>query len=383
MLFENISPSRRRRSASSRLAFTLVELLVVIAIIGILVSLLLPAVQAAREAARRMQCQNNLKQITLALHNYHDLHDSMPTSMTGSDQYADGTAGSGFHSWMARILPQIEQAALHERIHFEMPLADRTDYSFDSEYLAYSIDPTHVDAPLVASLIPTYLCPSDPESKIQQSVGTPSAPSSYAANIGWPRQSTGPGVSTPVEKQNGVIGLLNPSLSDTWQQPRVRFADITDGLSNTMAVAERVIATVYEVPGDFGLASISSTTPISMRSYCGGSAKGRSLDRWVTYCESVSLADSNYSLSHGHIWMSGWTFAANHFMPVIPINQRNCHVYGGEDDGMNLVTPSSHHEGGMQVSMADGSVRFMTESIDRELYWALGSRNGGEVAIAD
>ena len=70
-------------------------------------------------------------------------------------------------------------------------------------------------------------------------------------------------------------------------------------------------------------------------------------------------------------------------MPVIPINQRNCHVYGGEDDGMNLVTPSSHHEGGIHVSMADGSVRFMSESIDRNLYWALGSRNGGEVVTED
>ena len=69
---------------------------------------------------------------------------------------------------------------------------------------------------------------------------------------------------------------------------------------------------------------------------------------------------------------------ANHFMPVIPINQRNCHVYGGEDDGMNLVTPSSHHSGGVHAAMADGSVRFLSESIDRELYWALGSSNSGD-----
>ena len=373
----------RRNRAFFPGAFTLIELLVVIAIIGILVSLLLPAVQAAREAARRVRCVNHLKQITLALHSYHDLHQSMPVSMTGSDQFADGTAGSGFHSWMARILPQIEQSALYQQIHFESPLAVRTDYAFDSDYLDYTIDSSHIDAGSIASLVPTFLCPSDPESRLQMSLGAATAPGSYAANIGWPRSSTGPGNPTPLLRQNGMIGLLNPAAPDSWQQPRVRFADIRDGLSNTMAVAERVIATVFETTDAFGSTMIAPTTPMAMQSFCGGGSTGRSLERWVRYCEGVTSRTQIYSASHGHAWMSGWTFAANHFMPVIPINQRNCHVYGGEDDGMNLVTPSSHHQGGMHVSMADGSVRFMSESIDRNLYWALGSRNGGEVVTED
>lgn len=371
----------RRNRPTRRLAFTLVELLVVVAIIGVLVGLLLPAVQSTREAARRMQCTNNLKQITLAMHVYHDTHRSMPLSMTGADQFPGG-AGSGFHSWLTRILPQIEQTGLHDLIHFDRSLAARTDYGHDGDYLQYSIGSDHIDAAPSAVMINTYLCPSDPGARLQQTLGTPTAPGSYAGNIGWPRASTGPGMLTPLRRQNGVIGLLNPASPDPWQQPRIRFADVTDGLSNTMAVAERVIAQINSVDTAFGGQIVADTTPIAMQSFCGGGSRGRELTEWVRVCEGVSLADAPYSESHGHAWISGWTFAANHFMPVIPINKRNCHVYGGEDDGMNLVTPSSHHVAGMHVSMTDGSVRFMSESIDQETYWALGSRNGAEVAAA-
>lgn len=366
--------------APIRAGFTLVELLVVIAIIGLLVSLLLPAVQSTREAARRVQCQNHLKQIGLALHNYHAVFDSMPVSMTGADQH-DGGAGSGFHSWLARILPQLEQSALYEQIHFDHSLSDRTDYSFDGDYVDYSIAASHLDAKAAAAIVPAYLCPSDPIAFLQHSVGTQTAPASYAGNIGWPRSSTGPGVVSPLQRQNGVIGLHNPASPDPWQQPRIRLASIRDGLSNTLAVGERMISDVFESSDGFGGSFVSPNTPMAMRSYCGGASKGRALDRWIQYCEGVSQPDARYSNKHGHAWISGWTFMANHFMPVIPINQRNCHVYGGEDDGMNLVTPSSHHPGGIHVAMADGSVRFLSESIDRELYWALGSSNAGDINI--
>ncbi|MCC9600317.1 DUF1559 domain-containing protein [Stieleria sp. JC731] len=362
----------------ARPAFTLVELLVVIAIIGILVALLLPALQSAREAARRLMCQNNLRQVTLALHTYHGTHRCFPNSMTGADQHPGG-AGSGFHSWLARILPQMEQSALHEKIHFEQSLSQRTDYTSDSEYRDYSIAPSHVDADIAGAIVPSYLCPSDPESVQQFSLGIPTGPGSYAGNIGWPKSSLGPERPFPLQRQNGIIGLLNPMSKDPWQQPRIRFADVTDGLSNTIATGERMISRVYESTDVFGGSNIASTTPIAMQSFCGGSSTRRTLATWVRYCEGVSLADAAYSQSHGHAWITGWTFAANHLMPVIPINQRNCHVYGGEDDGMNLVTPSSHHNGGVHLSMADGSVQFVSESIDRELYWAMGSRNGGEV----
>ena len=364
----------QRRSSA---AFTLLELLVVIAIIGVMVGLLLPAVQAARAAARRVQCVNHIKQITLAMHNYHDTQGSMPVSFTGSDQRLGGS-GSGFHSWLARLLPQMEQSALYDQIDFESTLADRIDYASDGDYLDYTLSPGLVDAEEAGVVVEAFLCPSDPGAVMQFSLGIPTGPGSYAANIGLPRRSTSHSIGEPLKRQNGVVGLHNPVSDDTWQKPRIRFADMTDGTANTMAVSERLIATVYSANSIFGHSIVLDTTPISMQSFCAGGSRSRSLEDWVAVCEGVSLSDAPYSESHGHSWMTGWTFAANHFMPVMPINRRSCHVYGGEDDGMNLVTPSSHHAGGVVMSMADGSVSFMTESIDRELYWALGSNNGRE-----
>jgi prepilin-type N-terminal cleavage/methylation domain-containing protein len=354
-----------------RTGFTLIELLVVTAIIGILVGLLLPAVQSSREAARRLQCQNNLKQIGLALHYYHAAYRCLPVSMTGG----------GFQSWLARILPQLEQSALYEQIHFDLALSERTDYSHAGDYLDYRIAPSHRDAEAAGSVVATFLCPSDPLTTLQHSLGTATAPGSYVGNIGWPRGSTGPGVVSPLRQQNGVIGLHNPAAPDAWHKPRIRFADIRDGLSNTLAVGERMIASIYESEDGFGGKFVSPQTPQAMRSYCGGPMRERSLPRWIQICEGVAQPDARYSASHGHAWISGWTFVANHFMPVIPINGRNCHVYGGEDDGMNLVTPSSHHAGGIQAAMADGSVRFVSDSIDRELYWAMGSSNASDINI--
>ena len=370
---------RRSIRPRHRSGFTLVELLVVIAIIGVLVGLLLPAVQAAREAARRMQCANHLKQVTLALHNYHDIYKSFPVSFTGADPAGgDPDGGSGFHSWMARILPQIEQQPLYEAIAFDETLAETPTYGSSSNYLDYRVPTGHVDAAEAATLVPTYLCPSDPQTVLQYSLGTPTAPGSYAANIGWPRRCTGAeGRAAPLARQNGVIGLSNPSSPDTWQQPRIRFADVTDGTSHTLAIAERMVS-FNPAAASGSVPTLNGPTPENMKSFCAGSGGSRSLPLWNRVCENVTFEDTGYIRGHGHAWISGWTFAANHFMPVMPINKRNCHVYGGEDDGMNLVTPSSHHPGGIQVSLADGSVRFLTASVDLPSYWAAGSRDGHE-----
>ena len=365
---------------ASRVGFTLVELLVVIAIIGVLVGLLLPAVQAAREAARRTQCANHLKQVTLALHNYHDIHGSFPVSFTGADPAGgDVDGGSGFHSWLARLLPQIEQQPLYESIDFDETLAATHEYPFSDDYLDYAIPSGHVDADEAATLVPTYLCPSDPGGELQYDLGIATAPSSYAGNVGHPRRSTGPyGDRAPLIRQNGVIPLLNPAAPDAWQEPRIRFAAITDGTANTLAVTERMIGRVIPITGAFGLTFVSPETPMAMQSFCAGGGSTRTLDQWVRFCDGVTAPDARYSSGHGQAWISGYTFAANHVMPVMPIGGRNCHVYGGEDDGMNVVTPSGYHPGGIHVSMADGSVRFLTESVDLVAYWAAGSRDGRE-----
>ncbi|MEM9589180.1 MAG: DUF1559 domain-containing protein [Planctomycetota bacterium] len=374
-----MTPSRsgRRTRGIDHQAFTLVELLVVIAIIGLLVSMLLPAVQNAREAARKVSCSNRLRQITLATHNYHAAFKVLPTNYTGAGN-AQGECGSGFYSWLVPILPFVEQSALYESIDFKQPMSDRCDYAFSDEYTDYSISPTHPNADATRTLVSTFLCPSEPAAKLQHHGDEVYAPGSYAANVGWPAESSWPGSSSVVTRQNGVIGLKNPAEENSWHRPTARFSDITDGLSNTAAVAERVIAQLFVVEGRFGGSFVLDTVDENMQSFCGGSLRGRDLESWVQYCGSVTLSDPVYAEKHGHSWISGWTFAANTYMHVMPIGLRNCHIYGGEGSGNNVVTPGSYHIGGLHVGMADGSVEFLSEQTDQRLWWAMGSINGGE-----
>lgn len=363
----------------ARHGFTLVELLVVIAIIGVLIGLLLPAVQAAREAVRRLQCQNNLKQIGLALHSYHDVFNSFPHSSTGIDG-RNGDCGNGFYSWLAMILPQIEQNNLSDAIDFRLPLAARCDYGSSWDYLDYNIPTNHANALAASTVIPVYLCPSDPGGTVRINEIGETAPGSYAGNIGWPKYSSWPGSNNQVTRQNGVIGLYNGATTDNWHQSKINLKDVTDGTSNTLAVAERKIANFQPVSDAFGSRHAPPGTDDALLSFCGGSESGRPLDRWQTYCGTVSQPDINYSIHHGHAWISGWNFAANHIMPVMPIGKRNCHIYGGEDTANNIITPSGYHSGGVNCLITDGSVRLVQESLDIQTWWALGARDDGQVA---
>ena len=161
-----------------RKAFTLVELLVVIAIIGVLVGLLLPAVQAAREAARRMQCSNHLKQIGIAIHNYHDAFRSTPTHFTTAGT-SSGVPTSGFYSWLAMILPFVEQQNLYNSIDFRIALADRSNYGNSGNFTNYTISPSHPNAAAAATLIPGFLCPSDPAGSVRVHGNERLAPGSF------------------------------------------------------------------------------------------------------------------------------------------------------------------------------------------------------------
>jgi len=200
-------------------AFTLVELLVVIAIIGILVSLLLPAVQAAREAARRMSCYNNLKQIGLALHNYHDTHKSLPMGWIGVDPatrqpHALGQPGWG---WAARVLPFLEQSNTESLLKGDLPITDPSNLAARSTHLAL------------------YRCPSDANSQdffdITGSMPTVRIPvANYVGMAGTQELENCEPLPIGVQCRTDGIFYHNSS---------TQFRDITDGLSNTFMVGER------------------------------------------------------------------------------------------------------------------------------------------------
>lgn len=366
--------------SENRRAFTLVELLVVIAIIGILVGLLLPAVQAAREAARRMQCSNNLKQLGLAVHNYESSHRAFPLTTTGPSQETPHL-GSGFYSWLAMVLPQIEQGPLYNSIQFGESMVDSKSFSTSSDYRLLEISDTHPNARAAAAVIPSFLCPSDSVVETGTMGSGGAAPGSYAGNVGWVRGTTGISGSTPLARSNGAMPLVNPHSPDQWQVPKIGFGSFSDGTSNTALISERLINNATGMASPHGTQIVGDTTPATLSFCAGAGSRSRSLDRWVNYCGGVSVADATYSLPHGRSWISGWTLASNLYMHVMPINARNCHLYGGEDDGTNMVTASSRHVGGAQIVYADGHVAFVSENTDSVVWWSIGSRNGGETTV--
>ncbi|WP_435020141.1 DUF1559 domain-containing protein [Tundrisphaera sp. TA3] len=367
------------RPRPSRRGFTLIELLVVIAIIAVLIALLLPAVQAAREAARRAQCTNNLKQIGLALHNYADANGVFPMSTTSAKAGPGGACQSGLFGWHAGILPQVEQQATFNAINFSVGNADNCG---DPNAILYAatIGRDHPNGTAARTTIAAYLCPSD-ASPPGEAMG-PSRPASqnYSGNVGWTPDTSGPDSGGRLGRHNGFIGLVSPAARADWHVGPIAPAMVTDGLSQTVAVAERRLPRSSN-PDDV---DAMFAEPEATRSYCGGSAgSGRSLNYWQRFCKSVSFPDPAWTVYQGRAWISGWGHAGGTYMQVMPINGRSCHLYGGEMDANNLITPGSHHPGGINALFGDGSVRFVRETVALPVWWAIGTRDGGEVVSGD
>jgi prepilin-type N-terminal cleavage/methylation domain-containing protein/prepilin-type processing-associated H-X9-DG protein len=362
--------------------FTLVELLVVIAVIGILVGLLLPAVQAAREAARRIQCANHLKQISLGVLTYESTHRLMPPTFTGAGGPRPGDS-SGLYSWLALILPQLEQQALYQSIDFRLPMGQLGGTPEAPDYWHWHVPADSPNALAAATVVSTYLCPSDALVVTDQLGPARPAPGSYAGNVGWARRATGlTGDGAPLAQINGAMPAINPQLASPWQTGRIGLRDFSDGLSNTALISERRMNTAVPIETTYG-SFMPDGLHESTLSYCAARGSARSLPRWVTYCRGVSVADPTFSVPHGKAWISGWTLAANLYMHVMPVNDRNCHIYGGESDGNNVVSASSLHPGGAQLAFGDGRVQWVSQDVDLNVWWAIGSRNGGEVVDTD
>lgn len=366
-------------SFRKRAAFTLVELLVVMAIIGILVSLLLPAVQSIRATARRTECSNNLRQISIAVHAYHSALRRFPenqigpgvpvTSPTSASVFESrtlqttGDYTTGYYSWLVPLLPHIEQDNVHRLFDMSLNNGDGNSYRV-------SID--HHNAEAVSTIIGTYLCPSDiPNEENDVILGSANpAPGSYVANAGWPSYATGfDGERATPGKYNGVIALVHPSNPVSWHgRSRVSMKHVTDGTSTTALISERVIQ------------QGNSADAIDQ-----GDPRTRSLHILERY-ETLSEIVDQMSSSHAHVfesahigrsWSSGSPLVAPTYMHVQPPNSVMGHYNTSMDEGDFVVTAGSEHVDGVNLGMVDGSVRFVTDSVAYEVWWAIGGRDDG------
>lgn len=336
----------------NRNAFTLVELLVVIAIIGILVALLLPAVQAARETARRGQCLNNLKQIGIALQNYGDVHKVLPF---GKGASYPGAAPYARWSQHAMILPMMEQQALYDSIDFRWPPSTPGMGGVINFMPAYS-NPGGQNVIASTIRVSGFLCPSD------GSGVDPSWPgqNNYAANQGsWLCDRTDSidpnAIVAPGEVQTGVMFYLS----------RVPFADVLDGLSATAFFSEKLRGTGSPNPRT-DLFVIPAQTSLAAT--------------WQT-CNSINpLTATPLTSKWGYSWVMGENCCTQYNHVAVP-NSYSCGGTGFPGTMSNMamqVAPSSNHPGGVNVCMGDGTVRFVNETVDLLTWRAIGTRKGGE-----
>ncbi|NLX97383.1 MAG: DUF1559 domain-containing protein [Rhodopirellula sp.] len=297
--------------------FTLVELLVVIAIIGILIALLLPAVQAAREAARRTQCKNNLKQIGLALHNYADSFKVFPPSSTsgiGNGVWNYPGAGPSdatihLHSFASLLLPYLEQENISEAVNYNVS----------------ALDP--VNRNIASQILPFYRCPS-------YSGRDYSDEPLYVTTVGYDKFAIRNYVALGARTVVGLSGMTPPE-GVLFPGSKTGFRDVLDGTSNTIVFAEtREERSAVWIDGTS--AAVAA--------------------RWVDL-SSPTYAGNTVSINHTPYFPGG----------VFPnsIGQ----AYG----------PSSFHPGGAQHAFVDGSVQFLKETMDATVYDALATRAGGEV----
>lgn len=345
--------------------FTLVELLVVIAIIGILIGMLLPAVQSVREAARRTSCVNNLRQLGLAVLNYESAIGEFPVNQVGPG-LSDGQGGfqEGYYSWLVPILPYAEQNNVFDAINRDVNCGDG---------FGFQISDTHPNAVAANTVIDIFLCPSDfalLETAIAMGSANP-APDNYMGNAGWPSYATGfDGERATPGKFNGIIPLVHPSDNVNWHDDSVKIADVHDGTSNTSMISERLVQ--------------NGNSPDEIRNY------DRRLESFHLTPVSRTLGEISNQISpeqtHSHVfesghigraWISGFALTAPTYLHVNSPNSLVGHYDTSQTEGDFVVAPSSRHPGGVNMVSVDGSVRFVTDSIDQRAWWQLGARDDG------
>lgn len=317
-----------------RRGFTLIELLVVIAIIAVLVALLLPAVQQAREAARRSQCKNNLKQLGLAMHNYHESFSVLPPGAT-SAMCLGGAGPSKWGGWSAHtmMLPALDQGPLYNQLNFN------SDCSYEAP-----------NSTLCNVKLAVFKCPSDGDFVGSGDKGVLNYMSSMGPNFNW----TG--------SQAQQKGMFNAEVI-------VRLSDVRDGTSNTIAMAEMII-------GDNQSAVYTLGDLVRPIAWVGGATYKPTLAQLTTYGANCQAGIGTHLSACGHRWQYSMPYNSL-FNTINPPNSTfpTCFICSGcgEGDSAGVFTARSRHPGGVHCVLGDGAVRFVSNSIDINTWQNLGS----------
>ncbi|MDR0609820.1 MAG: DUF1559 domain-containing protein [Planctomycetaceae bacterium] len=353
-VFRHFSTKFSTLLRSSPFGFTLVELLVVIAIIGVLIALLLPAVQAAREAARRMQCSNNLKQLGIAFHNYADRNaQAMP-----SQGYRRGAGGSPPISFFSSLLPGMEQDAVYNAIYG----SPTTIASGDAQAPINSPAWHAASVAAYRAEISALLCPSD--SNNRKPVELAPARINYRASQGdWPAAGTTNGS----DDFRGIVTGIS-----LWGKLSI----ITDGTSNTVLASEHncgggmpndLRSGVHNVSGVFHSGSRLLNPQICLTTDLNGSSEIlNGIEDTFPGSPGAVVATGWSNNTGGYSWLDSGTFFIT-FQTILPPNAPSCsetNVANGFQNNRTLVPATSNHSGGVNLVLCDGAVRFISNTID-------------------